>query len=66
MYFDNLTIAGLAVAAVTALIPLFFGRELFRVREDESSDPAYSSNQPEASESVVGELDCATAPEACS
>ena len=66
MYFDNLTIAGLAVAAVTALLPFFFGREMIHVCEEEMSDSAYTPRQSDASETAVSEIDCATAPESCS
>ena len=65
MYFDNLTIAGLAIASVTALLPLFFGREMIRVHEDGTSASAPSSSQSAASETVPGEMDCATATETC-
>jgi hypothetical protein len=34
MYFDNLTLAGIAVVAVYALLPFVFGREMLRVEED--------------------------------
>jgi hypothetical protein len=34
MYFDNLTIAGILVASAYGLLPLLFGRELWRVAED--------------------------------
>lgn len=37
MYFDNLTLAGLAVAGLYLLLPLLFGRELLRVEEAETA-----------------------------
>ena len=35
MYIDNLTIAGVVVASLYGLLPLFFGRKLLRVDEDD-------------------------------
>jgi hypothetical protein len=64
MYLDNLTFAGLAIASVTALLPLFFGREMIRVQEDDTSAFATSPRQSDARE-TPSEIDCATAPEAC-
>ena len=66
MYFDNLTIAGLVAATLTALIPFLFGREMIRVREDEMSGSTNAPSHSEAGETVVNEIDCATAPETCS
>jgi hypothetical protein len=66
MYIDNLTIAGLAVASVTAMLPFLFGREMIRVQEDDASATAPSPRQSNASESVPSEIECATASEACS
>ncbi|NBC12319.1 MAG: hypothetical protein GVY09_03060 [Gammaproteobacteria bacterium] len=37
MFFDNLTVAGLLIAAPYMLLPLFFGREFLGVA-DEGSD----------------------------
>ena len=65
MFFDNLTIAGLVVATVTALLPLFFGRELIRVQTDVTNTPAPPPRESDASETVLSEIDCATAAEAC-
>lgn len=59
MYIDNLTIAGLAVALVTALLPLMFGREALGVREDEATAThAEGSNLTE-------DIDCGAQPEPC-
>ena len=38
MYFDNLSLAGIAVVAVYGLLPFVFGREMLRVEED-GDDP---------------------------
>ena len=37
MYFDNLTLAGILMTVPYALLPLLFGQEILRVREDRSS-----------------------------
>lgn len=34
MYIDNLTLAGLFGAALYSLLPLLFGREIYRVEEE--------------------------------
>ena len=65
MYFDNLTIAGLAVASLTALLPLVFGRETLRVREDDTTASAPSSQRSDAIGSIPPDIDCAAAPEGC-
>ena len=62
MYIDNLTIAGLAVALVTALLPLLFGREALRVREDETTDAAREA--ADASDLAL-DMDCDAQPEPC-
>jgi hypothetical protein len=36
MYIDNLTIAGVLIVSAYALLPLLFGREFFRVEDDEA------------------------------
>jgi hypothetical protein len=59
MYIDNLTIAGLAVALVTALLPLLFGREALRVREDETT-----SVESEGTDLAIN-VDCGAEPEPC-
>lgn len=38
MYFDNLTLAGIAAVTVYGLLPFLFGREMLRVEED-GDDP---------------------------
>jgi hypothetical protein len=66
MYIDNLTIAGLAVASITAMLPFIFGREMIRVQEDGTSATTPSSpRQTDDLEAVPSEIDCVTAPEAC-
>jgi hypothetical protein len=65
MYFDSLTIAGLAVASVTAILPLLFGREMIRVQEDGTTATTPSPRQTGDWETVPTEIDCVTAPEAC-
>ena len=65
MFFDNLTIAGLVVATVTAMLPFFFGKEMIRVQEDDKSASIPSPRQSDLGETVLSEFDCATAPEAC-
>lgn len=34
MYFDNLSLAGIAVVALYGLLPFVFGRETLRVEEE--------------------------------
>jgi len=40
MYFDNLSLAGIAVVALYGLLPLLFGRETLRVEEDDAETPS--------------------------
>ncbi|WP_295883925.1 hypothetical protein [uncultured Thiohalocapsa sp.] len=57
MYFDNLTIAGMLVAGAYALLPVLFGRELWRVREDDAEaaplPPAAPTYNPTATPAVA-------------
>jgi hypothetical protein len=60
MYFDNLTIVGLTVASVMALLPLFFGKEMIRVQEDDTRASVPSPRQSGVSEAIPNEIECAT------
>jgi hypothetical protein len=62
MYFDNLTIAGITVATVTALLPLLFGREALRVAEEPGSDGR--ADRP-GSARPSADIDCAAQAELC-
>lgn len=48
MYFDNLTIAGVLVAAAYALLPLLFGREFWRVADDDAEAAPLPTATPAA------------------
>jgi len=65
MYFDNLTIAGVAVASVTALLPLLFGKEALRVREEDTSSPSPHRPEPTRNASVAPDAGCDAQPEPC-
>jgi hypothetical protein len=65
MYFDNITIVGLAVAFLTALLPLLFGKEALRVREDDTPTPEGAARERVSSPRRVADIDCSVNPEPC-
>ena len=36
MFFDNLTVAGVAIVSLYGFLPLLFGREFIRVEDDKT------------------------------
>jgi hypothetical protein len=46
MYFDSLTVSGLAIIALYALLPLVFGKEFLWVKEDQGQI-ANAANKPD-------------------
>ena len=65
MYFDNLTIAGIAVALMTALLPLLFGKEALRVVEDEATATDPYRGHRFANTDLTADADCGAQPEPC-
>lgn len=65
MYFDNVTIAGLAVAFLTALLPLLFGKEALRVQEDDPSTAQPETRERAESPRLVANIDRGVHPEPC-
>ena len=65
MYFDNMTIVGLGVAFLTALLPLLFRKEALRVREDDTSTAQGATRERVASPQRVADIDCDVHPEPC-
>lgn len=54
MYLDNLTIAGLLITSLYALVPLLFGKETLRVEDDQDIEQSRSSRRPSARETRNG------------
>ena len=65
MYIDNMTIIGLVVAFVTALLPLLFGKEALRVREGDTSTAQSATRERVARPQRVADIDCDAHPEPC-
>jgi len=66
MYFDNLTIAGIAAASLYALLPLLFGRETLRVKEDRDALANRYTREPDTSHGqLAGEDGCGGQTQPC-
>ncbi len=62
MILDNLSIAGLLIASLYLLLPLLFGKELWRV--DEGAGTAVTKSAPPVVGSE-GTWDCTAEPASC-
>ena len=57
MFFDNLTIAGIAVIACFAILPLLFGKEFLRVEEADSEPGPGAARENAAADPCEGRRD---------